>query len=263
MGNSGSKHIQELFDLTGRVAFVTGASRGLGKEIAIGLGEAGAKVTITARRKEWLMPAQQEITSSGIECLAVEGDVSNPDSVKTIVAKTLERWGKIDILVNNAGITWGAVPAEMPLDRWQSVMDTNAKGTLICCQQVGKEMIKQRKGSIINVSSTTGITGVDPKVMQAIGYQASKAAVAIMTKQLAIEWAPYNIRVNAIAPFFFPTRMTKPLIERSEEEIIRHTPMARIGREGEAKGTVVFLASDASSYVTGQIICIDGGTTAW
>ena len=262
MANLGSRHVRELFDLTGKVAIVTGGSRGLGKEMAIGLGEAGARVAITARREEWLTPAQEEMTSLGVECLALKGDVSNPESVKAIVGRTLEKWGKIDILVNNAGITWGALPEEMPLDRWQSVMDINAKGTLICCQQVGKEMMKQRSGTIINISSTVGIVGVDPEVMQAIGYQASKAAVAIMTKQLAIEWAPYNIRLNAIAPFFFPTRMSKVIIEKSENKLIRHIPMGRTGKEGEIKGTVVFLASEASSYITGQIICIDGGATA-
>ncbi len=255
-------HINELFNLTGKVAVVTGGSRGLGKEIAIGLGEAGAKVTITARRGKWLIPASEEIENMGIDCLAVKADVSNPESVKSVVAETLERWGKINILVNNAGVTWGAPPEEMPMDKWESVMDINAKGTLICCQQVGREMMKQGGGNIINVTSTTGLIGVDPKIMQAIGYQASKAAIAIITRQLAIEWASYNIRVNAIAPFFFPTRVSKAAIEKSEERMVRHIPMGRIGREGEIKGIAVFLASEASSYITGQVIAIDGGMTA-
>lgn len=256
-------HIHELFNLTGKVAVVTGGSRGLGKEIAIGLGEAGAKVTITARREEWLIPASEEIGGMGIGCLAVKADVSNPESAKSVVAETLERCGKIDILVNNAGVTWGAPPEEMPMDKWEFVIDINAKGTLICCQQVGKEMMKQGGGNIINVTSTTGLIGVDPEIMQAIGYQASKAAITIITRQLAIEWASYNIRVNAIAPFFFPTHVSKAAIEKSEEKMIQRIPMGRIGREGEVKGLAVFLASEASSYITGQVIAIDGGLTAW
>ena len=181
--------LPELFDLTGRVAIVTGGSRGIGKEIAIGLGEAGAKVVITARREDWLNSTLAEMTDSGIECLAIKADVSNPESVKTMVAETLGRWGKIDILVNNAGATWATSAAEMPLDRWDSVMNVNAKGTLICCQQAGKEMMKQGKGNIINVSSIYGLIAAEPIVMQAIGYQASKAAIIIITKQLAVEWA--------------------------------------------------------------------------
>ena len=256
-------HIRELFDLTGKVAIVTGGSRGLGKEMAIGLGEAGAKVAITARREQWLTPASEEITGLGIECLAVRGDVSDPESVKVIVAETLGKWGKIDILVNNAGITWGAPADQMPLDKWDSVMDVNAKGTLICCQQVFPVMVKQEGGNIINIASVAGVSGEDPEIMQAIGYHASKAAIIIMTKQLAVEWAVHNIRVNAIAPFFFATRMAKALVERGGEKLTRWVPMGRTGREGEVKGAAVFLASAASSFITGQVVCLDGGHTAW
>lgn len=256
-------HVRELFDLTGKVAIVTGGSRGLGKEIATGLGEAGAKVAITARREQWLTPACEELTGLGIECLAIVGDVSNPKSVKAIVAETMGKWGKIDILVNNAGIIWAAPADQMPLDKWDSVTDVNARGTFICCQQVFPVMTKQGGGSIINIASIAGITGVDPEVMQAISYHTSKAAMVIMTKQLAVEWAAHNIRVNAIAPSFFVTRLTKVLIERVEEKLTRWIPMGRTGKEGEIKGTAVFLASAASSYITGQVICLDGGQTAW
>lgn len=257
------RHVSELFNLAGKIAIVTGGSRGIGREIAIGLGEAGAKVTITARREEWLTPAQEEVKGLGIECLAVKADIGKLEDVKHLVAETLERWGKIDILVNNAGITWGAPPEDMPLDKWDAVLNTNAKGALICSQQVGKQMMKQGGGNIINVASTTGLLAVDPRAMQAIGYQASKAAIIAMTKQLAVEWAKYSIRVNAIAPFFFKTRMTEDVIQRSVDELIQHIPMGRFGQEGELKGTVLFLASDASSYITGQVINIDGGMSAW
>jgi len=255
--------IRELFDLTGKVAIVTGGSRGLGKEIASGLGEAGAKVAITARREQWLTSAKQELESAGAECLPIIADVSDAESVKNIVAQTLGKWGKIDILVNNAGIVWTAPPHEMPLDKWDSVMNTNARGVFICCQEVGKEMIKRKSGNIINVSSTTGIVGLEPEVGQFIGYQASKAAVNIMTRQLAVEWAVHNIRVNAIAPFFFTTRLTNVLIEKASEKLTRWVPMGRVGREEEIKGAAVFLASKASSYMTGQVLCLDGGATAW
>lgn len=256
-------HAKDLFSLSGRIAIVTGGSRGLGKEIAIGLGEAGAKVVITARREEWLMPTYEELKGLGIECLAIRTDIAKVEDVERLVAETLQRWGRIDILVNNAGITWGAPPQEMPLDRWDTVLNVNAKGTLICSQEIGKEMIKQGGGNIINVASTTGLLAVDPTVMQAIGYQASKAAIIIMTKQLALEWAKYNIRVNAIAPFFFTTRMTKDITQRAEKEIIQHIPLGRLGQEGELKGAILFLAGEASSYITGQVINIDGGMSVW
>lgn len=256
-------HVSELFNLSGKVAIVTGGSRGLGKEMAVGLGEAGARVTITARREEWLTPAYEELKGLGIECLAVKADIAKLEDVKHFVAETLQRWGKIDILVNNAGITWGALPEDMPLDKWDAVLNTNAKGTLICSQQVGKEMMKKGGGNIINVASITGLLAVDPRFMQAIGYQASKAAVVVMTRQLAVEWAKYNIRVNAVAPHFFTTRMAKDVIAKSEKELIERIPMARLGREGELKGVIVFLASQASSYITGQVIAVDGGMSAW
>ena len=256
-------HIRELFDLIGKVAIVTGGSRGLGKEIATGLGEAGAKVAITARREQELMSTRHELESVGIECLPIVADVSEVEDVKGTLAQTLDRWGKVDILVNNAGVVWAAPPEQMTLDRWDYVMNINARGTFICCQQIGKEMIKQKSGNIINISSAVGVTGVDPNSGQFIGYQASKAAVIIMTKQLAVEWAVHNIRVNCAAPSFLATRLTNALIERTGENMLRWIPLGRIGRPEEIKGTVVFLASEASSYITGQIICLDGGTTAW
>ena len=254
---------RDLFDLNGKVAIVTGGSRGLGKEMAIALGEAGAKVAITARREQWLNPAYDELTGLGIECLALKADVSNPENVRSMIERTLKTWGGIDILVNNAGITWGAPPEDMPLEKWETVLDVNAKGTFLCSQEVGRVMIKGGGGNIINIASTTGLLAIDPRVMQAIGYQASKAAIIVMTKQLAVEWAKYNIRINAIAPHFFATRMAKDAITKSEKELVEHIPMARLGREGELKGVIVFLASEASSYITGQVIAVDGGMSAW
>ena len=256
-------HIKELFDLSGKVAVVTGGSRGLGKEMAVGLGEAGAKVVINARREQWLTEAHKDLTKQGIECLALQVDISKEEDIKKLTEETIKKWGKIDILVNNAGATWGAPPEDMPIDKWNSVLGVNATGTLMCCQVIGKEMMKAGSGSIINISSTTGLLAVDPRVMQAIGYQATKAAINIITKQLAVEWANHNIRVNAIAPYFFQTRLVDALIKEHEKEMIEHVPMGRLGEDKELKGLVVFLASEASSYITGQVIVIDGGFTAW
>ena len=256
-------NVRELFDLTGKVAIVTGGSRGLGKQIALGLGEGGAKVVITARREEWLLPTKEELEGMGIECLPIVADIAEADDVKKMVSQTMSECGKIDILVNNAGVVWASPPMDITLDRWDYTMNINARGTFICCQEVGREMIKQKSGNIINISSTVGIDAVDPKSGQFLGYQASKAAIVIMTKQLAVEWAEHNIRVNCIAPSFLATRLTNTLIERTGENMLRWIPMGRIGGEDEIKGTAVFFASEASSYITGQVICIDGGTTAW
>lgn len=256
-------HVMKLFDLTGKVALITGGSRGLGEEMAVGLGEAGCKVAITARRDQGLNPVCEKIKSLGSECLALKGDVSNQESVKQFVNEVINKWGKIDILVNNAGISWGAAPLEMPLDKWKEVIDINLTGSFLCCQEVGRGMLKQGSGVIINISSTGGLFALDPKVMQAIGYQSAKAGLIAITKQLAVEWASYGIRVNAIAPFFFPTRMSKGLIERGSDKLLSLVPMGRIGHENELKGAVVFLASDASSYITGQVLIVDGGATAW
>jgi len=256
-------HISKLFDLTGKVAIVTGGSRGLGKEMAIALGEAGARVTISARRDQWLTTAYDELARLGIECIALRADVSNHEDVHNMVAQTIKTWGHVDILVNNASITWGAPPEDMPLDKLDAVLDVNIKGTFLCCQQVGSEMMKRGGGSIINIASTTGLLAVDPRIMQAIGYQASKAAVIAITRQLAVEWVKHKIRVNAIAPHFFATRMVKDVIAKAEKDLIERIPMARLGREGELKGVIVFLASEASSYITGQVINVDGGMSTW
>jgi NAD(P)-dependent dehydrogenase (short-subunit alcohol dehydrogenase family) len=256
-------HARELFDLTDRVAIVTGGSRGLGKEIAFGLGEAGAKVAITARREEWLRTAASELQDAGVPCLPIMADIGDVEGVRQMVAQTLEKWGAIDVLVNNAGVVWAAPPEDMSLEKWDYVMNINARGTFICCREVGREMIRRKAGNIINVSSAVGVAAVDPKSGQFIAYQASKAGINIMTKQLAAEWGVHNIRVNAIAPSFLSTRLTDALVERTGENMLRWIPLGRIGRPDEVKGAVVFLASEASSYITGQVICIDGGTTVW
>lgn len=258
-----TRPVRELFDLTGRVALVTGGSRGLGLEIAHGLGEAGAKVAITARRAEMLEAARAALEAAGVECLATTADVGAPEAARELVAAALDRWGRLDILVNNAGISWGAPAEAMPLDRWQSVLATNATGTFLLSQAAFEPMAARGGGSIVNVASVAGLVGSRPEHLRAAGYSASKGAIVALTRQLAVEWARQGIRVNAIAPSFFPSRLANPIIERHGGELARDVPLGRLGRPGEIKGVVVFLASDAASYVTGQTLAVDGGATAW
>ncbi|HYU19717.1 MAG TPA: SDR family oxidoreductase [Chloroflexota bacterium] len=260
---SEARTVQSLFDLSGRVALVTGGSRGLGLEIAHGLGEAGAQLVVTARRAEWLEPAERELRQAGVGAWAAACDVSEAGQVERLVSSALERHGKIDILVNAAGVTWGAVSEEMPLDRWRSVMDVNATGTFICCQAVGRLMLARESGRIINVASIAGLVGQSPEVMNAVGYTASKGAIIALTRDLGVKWARRGVTVNAIAPGFFPTRMSRPLLEQNESRLASLSPMGRLGRPSELKGVAVLLASDASSYITGQVIAVDGGATAW
>jgi NAD(P)-dependent dehydrogenase (short-subunit alcohol dehydrogenase family) len=255
--------VKDLFDLTGKVALVTGGSRGLGLEMAAALGEAGARVVISARRDQWLTPAEQDLRSRGIEVLAITCDVSNPDDVNAAVRATIDRFGRLDILINNAGISWGESIETMPLDKWKQVFDTNAVGCFLMSQAVGNEMQRLGNGgAIINITSVAGMIGLDPDVLDAVGYSASKGAIITLTRDLAVKWAPRGIRVNAIAPGFFDTRLSHALLQKTQEKIEKTTPMGRIGQPGELAGVAVFLASAAASYVTGQVVAVDGGMTA-
>lgn len=254
------KSVHELFDLTGRVAIVTGGSRGLGKEIAEGLAEAGASLMICARRERWLKPTLKEFQARGFNVLAKVADVSKPEDIEAVVKATIEAFGKIDILVNNAGTSWGCMPEDMPLDKWQKVIDVNLTACFLMAQAVGREMLKRESGCIINISSVSGITSSANGPFYA-GYVASKAGLIGLTRELAATWGRRGIRVNAIAPGFFHSRLADKVIEIYEKTIQENNPIPRIGREGELKGVAVFLASDASSYITGQTIVVDGGLT--
>lgn len=256
-------HIRDLFDLTGRVALVTGGSRGLGREIAEGLAEAGAAVTITARREQWLGPAQEELRAAGLDVSAVPCDVTDPAAVEALVAGIADRHGAIDIVVNNAGISWGTPAEEMPVEHFRRVLDTNATGTFLVAQAAARRMIPRGRGVIVNTASITGLVGAPAAVLQAVGYSASKGAVIAMTRQLATEWGAHGIRVNAIAPGFFPSRMSDGVIAKSGDRMAADVPLGRLGRAGELKGAVLFLASDAASYITGQVLVVDGGATIW
>lgn len=257
-------HARELFDLTDTVALVTGGSRGLGRQMATALGEAGAALVLTSRTAEELERAAKELTGRGLEVLPRVCDVTRPDEVEAAVAFALEKLGRIDILVNNAGTAWGAPAAEMPLDAWQRVMETNVTGTFLMAQAVGRAMIKRgRGGKIINIASIAGVRGIDPGLLDALGYSASKGAIVAFTRDLAVKWAHYGIAVNAIAPGFFPSKMTRWIIEHRREELVKKIPLGRLGGEDDLKGAVVFLASRASDYLIGQVLAVDGGATAW
>jgi NAD(P)-dependent dehydrogenase (short-subunit alcohol dehydrogenase family) len=251
------------FDLTGKVAVVTGGSRGLGLEMATALGEAGASVVITARRDQWLAPAEEGLRAKGVRAHALTCDVSNPEQVNAAVRATVDRFGRLDILINNAGISWGEPVETMPVEKWRQVFETNAVGTFLMSQAAGNEMLRLGNGgSIINIASVAGMTGLESNVLDAVGYSASKGAIITLTRDLAVKWAKRGIRVNAIAPGFFDTRLSHALLEKTLEKVEKTTPMGRIGQPGELGGVAVFLASAASSYITGQILAVDGGLTA-
>jgi NAD(P)-dependent dehydrogenase (short-subunit alcohol dehydrogenase family) len=252
--------LNELFDLTGRVAIVTGGSRGLGEEMAEGLAEAGASLMICARREQWLGPTIDSFRGRGFTVAGMVCDVSIPSEVQDVVDTTVETYGKIDILVNNAGIAWAAEPETMPIDKWRKVIETNLTGTFLFSQAVGREMLKRQTGCIINIASIAGMIG-SVSTSHWVGYAASKAGIVGLTRELAATWARHGIRVNAIAPGYFHSRLADPAIVLAEPQIKATSPIPRVGEAGELKAVAVFLAADASSYITGQTIVVDGGRT--
>lgn len=253
---------RELFDLTGRVAIVTGGSIGLGRQIAEGLAEMGALLVLCARNQERCQQAAEQLGQLGVKVIALSCDVKNPASIQRLVDDTLSRYGRIDVLVNNAGVSWGAPAEDMSLEDWNKVIETNLTGTFLCAQAVGKIMIRQGRGKIINIASVAGLGGAPPE-LPAIGYHASKGGVISFTKDLACKWAHHNIQVNAIAPGWFPTHMSNKILERYRDLFLSHIPLRRFGNDHDLKGAAVFLASDASNYVTGHVLVVDGGQSAW
>jgi NAD(P)-dependent dehydrogenase (short-subunit alcohol dehydrogenase family) len=252
--------IQDLFSLSGKVAIVTGGSRGLGEEMAEGLAEAGAALMLCARREEWLTPTIDRFKAEGVRVEGIVADVARPQDVHAVVDKAMQAFGQVDILVNNAGITWGANPEDMPLDKWQKVLDVNLTGAFLFAQSAGREMLKRQYGRIINVASISGLHA-SVRGPHYAGYAATKAGLMGLTRELAASWGRSNIRVNAIAPGFFHSRMADPAIALAEPAIKATNPIPRVGDAGELKGVAVFLAADASNYITGQVIVVDGGRT--
>ena len=259
---SASRNVNDLFNLTGHVAIVTGGSIGLGRQIAEGLAEMGANLVLCARKKERCQQAAEDLQQLGVKTLALGCDVKVPAGIQGVVDAALSQFGRIDVLVNNAGISWGAPVEEMRLEDWNKVIETNLTGTFLCAQAVGQVMIKQGRGKIINIASVAGLGGAPPE-LPAIGYHASKGGVISFTKDLACKWATHNIQVNAIAPGWFPTHMSSRVLEQNREFFLSQIPQHRFGSDHDLKGAAVFLASDASNYVTGHVLVVDGGQSAW
>jgi len=253
----------DLFNLKGKTAIVTGGAVGLGRQMALGLAETGADVVVCSRKIEKCEEMGRQIESLGVRTLALQCDLTLAEEVDQVVKETLKDFGKIDILVNNAGRTWGAPVEELKVEDWKKVIDLNITGTFQLTQRVGKEMIRQREGKIINISSYAGLMGTDPEYLNAIAYNTSKGALISFTKDLAVKWARYGIQVNAIAPGWFVTEMTKWVTEHHREKMMDRLLIKRYGGEEDLKGAIVFLASKASDYMTGHILCVDGGLTAW
>ncbi|MCU7738994.1 SDR family oxidoreductase [Priestia megaterium] len=255
-------HIKDLFDLTGKTAIITGGGRGLGEQMAEGLAEAGANIVLCSRKQEACQQVADRLARLDVKTLALTCDISQPEDIKNVVHQTIETFGRIDILINNSGATWGAPVEEMPLEAWKKVMNINVTGTFLMSQEAGKEMIKQKAGKIINIASIAGLGGTDPQYMDTIGYNTSKGAVITFTKDLAVKWGQHNIQVNAIAPGFFPTKMSGAIMEQGKDYFLSQTPLKRFGSDADLKGAAVFLASAASNYITGDILTVDGGVHA-
>jgi len=254
-------NVKQLFDLSGKVAVISGGSMGLGLQMAEGLAEMGANLVLCARKKQRCEEAAQALRANGVQTLALECDVKDKSAIQHVIAETEAKFGRLDILINNAGVSWGAPVEDMTLEQWDKVLSTNLTGTFLFSQAAGKVMTSQGFGKIINIASVAGLGGASAE-LQAIGYHASKGGVIAFTKDLACKWAPHNIQVNAIAPGWFPTHMSEWIIEHRKDSLLEKIPLHRFGGDHDLKGAAVFLASAASDYVTGHVL-VDGGQTAW
>ena len=254
--------IQQLFDLKGKTALVTGGSRGLGLQMAHALGEAGARIMLSSRKADELEKAVADLEAAGIDARWTAADCAVEADIHRLADGTLERMGDIDILVNNAGAAWGAPAEDHPLDAWDKVMNLNVRGYFLLSQRVAKKsMIARKQGRIINIASIAGLGG-NPPEMQTIAYNTSKGAVVNFTRALACEWGRYGITVNAICPGFFPSKMTRGTLENlGEEKLAAHAPLKRLGDDEDLKGITLLYASDAGKHITGQWLAVDGGVS--
>ncbi len=258
-----ARTVQQLFDLTGKTALVTGGSRGLGLQMAHALGEAGAKIMISSRKAEDLERAVAELQDAGIDARWIAADCAQETEIERLANGTLHRMGDVDILVNNAGASWGAPAEDHPLAAWDKVMNLNVRGYFLLSQAIArKSMIARRSGRIINIASIAGLNG-NPSEMKTIAYNTSKGAVINFTRALGAEWGAYNITVNAICPGFFPSRMTAATIKAmGEDQLAAASPLKRLGDDEDLKGTCLLFASDAGKHITGQWLAVDGGVSA-
>ncbi len=257
-----ARSVKQLFDLSGRAAIITGGSIGLGRQMAEALAEMGCNLVLCARKKERCEETAHDMEKLGVRALACACDVKDQASVQQMVDAAISHFGRLDILINNAGISWGAPTETMTLAEWNKVIETNLTGTFLCAQAAGKIMLKQERGKIINMASVAGLRGAPPETVQAIAYHASKGGVISFTRDLAVKWARHNIQVNAIAPGWFPTHMSDWVIEHKRDYLLSHIPARRFGTDFDLKGAAVYLASDASAYVNGHVLVVDGGQSA-
>ena len=257
-----TRTVQQLFDLKGKTALVTGGSRGLGLQMAHALGEAGARIMLSSRKADELEKAVADLEAAGIDARWTAADCAVEADIHRLADETLERMGDIDILVNNAGAAWGAPAEDHPLDAWDKVMNLNVRGYFLLSQRVAKKsMIARKQGRIINIASIAGLGG-NPPEMQTIAYNTSKGAVVNFTRALACEWGRYGITVNAICPGFFPSKMTRGTLENlGEEKLAAHAPLKRLGDDEDLKGITLLYASDAGKHITGQWLAVDGGVS--
>jgi gluconate 5-dehydrogenase len=257
--------VRELFDLSGKVAIVTGGGKGIGRQMAEGLAELGADLVLCARKAERCEAAAAELSAAhGVRAIGLRCDVASTDEVRDLVDRTRSELGRIDVLVNNAGTVWGGSPEEIPLEAWQKVVDVNLTGVFLCSQAVGRVLIEQGDGGkIVNIASVAGLRGGPPEVMNALPYNTTKGGVIAFTIDLACKWARHGIYVNAIAPGWFPSDMSGYVLDRHGELLLERIPLRRFGGDEDLKGAVGFLASRASDYVTGQTLIVDGGQSAW
>lgn len=254
--------LRDLFDLSGKTALITGGSRGLGLQIAEALGEFGARLVLVSRKAADLDQAVAHLTALGCSATAEAADLGSPDAAEAVTDAALRTYGDIDILVNNAGATWGAPAEEHPLDAWNKVMNLNVTGVFLLTQAVGRRcMIPNRRGRIINIASIEGLQGHMPSMGGALAYCTSKGGIVNFTRALAAEWGRYGITVNAIAPGYFPSKMTRVMLETHEASVVSATPLGKLGGPDDLKGAALLFASDAGAHITGQTLAVDGGAS--
>ena len=255
------RHVRKLFDLSGRTALVTGGSRGLGLQMAQALGEAGARVMLSARKADDLEQAVAELQAAGIDARWIAADCGQEADIRRLASETMERMGRIDVLVNNAGASWAAKAEDYPVSAWDKVMNLNIRGYFILCQEVARQsMIPNRGGRVINIASISGLGG-NPPDLNMIAYNTSKGAVVNFTRALATEWGKYGINVNAICPGFFPTKLTAGALATMGDELAAHAPLMRLGDAEDLKGATLLFACEAGKHITGQCLAVDGGVS--